>query len=304
MLLTLVHWLTTHGYGALVPYLPRSGIAYVAATIVVAIVAARRMIETGIPERQVLWLIIIMSGGLAAGPRLYEIVTSGALWSRPPQEWFSSQGVASWGGYLGVGVGALAYARFAHPPLPLARTFDAIWSTAALAEVVARGACMLNGDDFGLPTTLPWGIRFLPGSLSYNAHLARGLIAPGAPSSLSVHPLPVYLALISLIVFVLTTRVWRRWRDVPWLTSGVYFLSYGALRFPLEFLRDPSQGGVPGGISSAQIMCLSYIALGSAVLGRLVARRRPATKQVELQGARSGAVAPSIEGGIAAGGIE
>ena len=53
---------------------------------------------------------------------------------------------------------------------------------------------------------------------------------------------------------------------MPWLTSGVYFLSYGSLRFPLEMLRDPSQGGVPGGISSAQIMCLSYITLGAAIL--------------------------------------
>jgi len=269
VLLIFAHWLTTHGYGALVPHLPRSGIAYVVATIVVAIVAAKRMIEAGVPERQVLWLIIIMSAGLAIGPRLYEIVITGALWSRPPREWFSSQGVASWGGYLGIAAGALAYARLARPPLPLARTFDAIWSAAALAEVIARGACMLNGDDFGLPTTLPWGIRFLPGSLAYNAHLQRGLIAPGAASSLAVHPLPIYLAIASLAVFVLTTRVWRRHRDVPWLTSGVYFLAYGALRFPLEMLRDPSQGGVPGGISSAQIMCLSYMALGAAILIRV-----------------------------------
>ena len=266
MLLIFAHWLTTHGYGAVVPYLPRSGIAYVVATIVVAIVASKRMIEAGIPERQVLWLIIIMAGGLAIGPRLYELVITGALWSRPPAEWFSSQGVASWGGYLGIAAGALAYTLLARPPLPLARTFDAIWSTAALAEVIARGACMLNGDDFGLPTRLPWGIRFLPGSLAYNAHLQRGLIPSGAASSLPVHPLPVYLAIASLVVFILATRVWRRWRDVPWLTSGVYFLTYGALRFPLEFLRDPSQGGVPGGISSAQIMCLSYMVLGAAIL--------------------------------------
>jgi phosphatidylglycerol---prolipoprotein diacylglyceryl transferase len=266
VLLTLAHWLTTHGYGALVPYLPRSGIAYVLATLVVAILAYHRLVTAGIPERQVLWLITIMSLGLAIGPRLYELVITGALWTRPPREWLGSQGVASWGGYLGVGLTALAYMLFARPPLPLARTFDAIWSSAALAEVIARGACMLNGDDFGLPTALPWGIRFLPGSLAYAAQLKAGLITTGAATSLPVHPLPVYLAIASLVVFVLTTIVWRRRRDVPGLTSGIYFLAYGVLRFPLEFLRDPSQGGVPGGISSAQIMCLVYIALGTAVL--------------------------------------
>jgi phosphatidylglycerol:prolipoprotein diacylglycerol transferase len=125
---------------------------------------------------------------------------------------------------------------------------------------------MLNGDDFGVPTTLPWGIRFLPGSIAYAAHLKTGLIQPGADSSLPVHPLPIYLALASLFVFILTTIVWRRRRDVPGLTSGVYFLTYGALRFPLELLRDPSQGGVPGGISSAQMMCLGYITLGVVIL--------------------------------------
>ena len=142
---------------------------------------------------------------------------------------------------------------------------------------------MLNGDDFGLPTTLPWGIRFLPGSLAYSAHVRSGLIPPDAATSLGVHPLPVYLALASLVVFVLTTTAWRRRRDVPWLTSGVYFLSYGALRFPLEFLRDPSQGGVPGGISSAQIMCLCYIALGTAVLAHVAF----ATGKAERQKAES-----------------
>jgi phosphatidylglycerol:prolipoprotein diacylglycerol transferase len=272
MLLTLSAWLTAHGHAWLVPYLPRSGIAYAIATVVVAILGIRRMVASGIPERRALWIIIIASVGLAIGPRLYTLVISGDLWRLPPAAWFSSQNVASWGAYLGIAAGAIVYCLVSRPPLPVPRVFDAIFSCAALAEVIARGACMLNGDDYGVPTTLPWGVRFLPGSMAYAAHRAAGLIPPGAPTSLSVHPLPVYLAAASLLTFLLTTAVWRRWRTVPGLTFSTFLLSYGTLRFPLEFLRDPSQHGAVTGLSSSQVMCLVLVAAGGVTL--LAAMRR------------------------------
>lgn len=266
MLVTIAHWLVAHGRAGLVPFLPRSGIAYALATIIVTVVAARRWMAAGIPERRVLVLITIMCAGLAIGPRLYILLITPSLWLTPAH-WLSAQGVASWGGYLGVGAGALAYCRLSRPAIPMSRVFDAGFSCAALAEVIARGACMLNGDDFGVPTTLPWGIRFLPTTLAYNAHVAAGLIPAGAPASLPVHPLPIYLSFAALIAFIITTRVWRRYGHVPWLTFGTFLLTYGALRFPLELLRDPSQGGPHGvGLSAPQLMCLGAIAVGGAIV--------------------------------------
>ena len=57
--------------------------------------------------------------------------------------------------------------------VPPIRLLDAFAPTVALGEAIGRIGCFLAGDDYGVPTTLPWGIAFPQGS---------------PPTSVRVHP--------------------------------------------------------------------------------------------------------------------
>jgi prolipoprotein diacylglyceryltransferase len=49
--------------------------------------------------------------------------------------------------------------------------------------------------------------------------------------------------------------------------AGWYFVGAGALRFAIEFLR-PKSDRLPSGITIAQLIALTVLALGAALLAR------------------------------------
>jgi phosphatidylglycerol:prolipoprotein diacylglycerol transferase len=118
-----------------------------------------------------------------------------------------------------------------------------------------------------------WAVQFPAGSLPYRAQVAAGLLPPTAEASLAVHPFQLYLVVNGLVVFLIVTAIWRRWRDRPGVTFGAFLVIYGATRFPWEFLRDPAAGGASGLLSTSQWMCLLLIAGGIVVLATGTNRR-------------------------------
>lgn len=111
---------------------------------------------------------------------------------------------------------------------------DAAVPAVALGYAVARIGCFLNGDDFGIVSSVPWAVQFPPGTEAYAAHLNRGLIEPGAPLSLPVHPTQLYHSAAGVLLFVLLTR----WQG-SWSGSRVAcaLAGYGLLRFIIEWFR-------------------------------------------------------------------
>jgi prolipoprotein diacylglyceryltransferase len=121
---------------------------------------------------------------------------------------------------------------------------------------------------------VPWAVHYPPGSFAFNAHVQSGLLSPSAAESLAVHPLPVYLSLNGIVVFLVVSAIWKRWRGLSGVTLASFWALYGVSRFFWEFLRDPAAGGAASGLSVPQWMALGSIGV-AVVVGTLAFVRLP-----------------------------
>jgi phosphatidylglycerol:prolipoprotein diacylglycerol transferase len=161
-------------------------------------------------------------------------------------------GTASWGAYLGGCVGLVAYSRARR--LRFAPFADVVASCLGLAVLLGRIGCYLNGDDYGRLTTSAIGVRYPPGSYPYNAQLMAGLIPPNSTTSLTVHPVQLYLALLGLILFVIVNWLRPQLAGRPGATFASYWVLYCPGRFVLEFFRGDQTRFIHGFLSVPQIL--------------------------------------------------
>ena len=126
---------------------------------------------------------------------------------------------------------------------------------AALGYGVGRIGCLLAGDgDYGINTTLPWGV-----------HMAKNALVPPVPADALVQPTPIYELLFSLAVFWLLWRLGERARPVGWLT-GVYLALSGAGRFAVEFVRINPKLYFHQTMSNAQVAAAASAMVGLAAI--------------------------------------
>jgi phosphatidylglycerol---prolipoprotein diacylglyceryl transferase len=132
------------------------------------------------------------------------------------------------------------------------RMLDLAAPAAAVGYGVGRIGCLTSGDgDYGINTTLPWGV-----------HMAKDALVPPTPPDALVQPTPVYELLFALALAWLLWRLGRKTRPLGWLT-GLYLVLSGLGRFLVEFVRINPR--LYWGMSNAQVA-----ALGSMVVGVLV----------------------------------
>jgi phosphatidylglycerol---prolipoprotein diacylglyceryl transferase len=195
-------------------------------------VAMRRAPSEGIRPEQVtdlgVWLII--SGML--GGKLFHVIF---FWNDFIAAWHAEglrslrEGFVFYGGFIVASLTAVAYARLKR--LPLAKLADVFAPAIALGHAFGRLGCFFNGCCYGKACAFPWAVKFP------QPHLMAGI---------PVHPTELYEALGLLAIFSGLTAFYRRKRfdgQVWWL----YVLSYGALRFLVEFFRGDYEmyyGGV------------------------------------------------------------
>jgi phosphatidylglycerol:prolipoprotein diacylglycerol transferase len=120
------------------------------------------------------------------GAKLYHLLESPAeFFADPLHLLFSPYGFAWFGGLI-AGFATFAFVAWritrhnvtTGRPLSLLTIFDAGSPAAALGYGIGRIGCLLSGDgDYGIPTSLPWGMSF-----------PNGLV----PTVERVHPTPIY----------------------------------------------------------------------------------------------------------------
>jgi phosphatidylglycerol:prolipoprotein diacylglycerol transferase len=166
-------------------------------------------------------------------------------------DWFrlSAGGIVAYGGFLGgIAGAALAFGRGGLGFLNMA---DLMTPSVALGTVLTRIGCFLNGCDFGVPTTAPWGVAFPPGSPAWRLH----------GRELPVHATQLYEAGAALVLFGAVLWVARRAR-VPGQVFLFFFTCYGMARAAIELLRgDPSRGLLLG-LPTSQALGLATALLG------------------------------------------
>ncbi len=164
-------------------------------------------------------------------------------------------GLAIHGGIIGGVLGLLVIGRWKR--IPFWRLADAVVPALAVGQVLGRIGNFLNGDAFGTPTNLPWGLAFPISS-------PAGAAYPGVP----LHPAMLYEALGNLLIFGLLWRLRVRPARDGFLAS-VYFIAYALVRFACEFFRGDAL--MLGPWRAAQVASVLLVAIFGAWLlaGRL-----------------------------------
>jgi phosphatidylglycerol:prolipoprotein diacylglycerol transferase len=167
-----------------------------------------------------------------------------------------------YGGFIG-GVAASALFFRRHQTIRFWLVADLAAPAIALGQAIGRVGCFMSGDDYGRPTTVPWGVTFT------NPDAAR---IGGAPLGMRLHPVQLYESVVCALLFLILSSLARRQHregDVILF----YTMLYAAARFVLEFYRgDADRGFVFGGALSTSQFIGAIMFVLAAILW--VRRRR------------------------------
>jgi phosphatidylglycerol:prolipoprotein diacylglycerol transferase len=193
------------------------------------------------------WPIVLVA---LVGARLYYVLFNepAAYLARPLEilaVWHG--GLSVHGALLGGLLAAVWYIR--RHRLAFWRFADVVAPGLILGQTVGQIACLLNGDTYGKPTTLPWAIVFTD---------PRAMAPVGVP----LHPIQIYEGVAYLAVFLVVHWASRHaTRDGAVLLT--YALGYGIARFIVEFFRgDPP---VAAGVVVPQAVSALLVVAAAAV---------------------------------------
>ena len=159
-------------------------------------------------------------------------------------------GMSFHGGLLGV---LIAIFWYAHRKLhtDFFNLADFVAPMVPIGLGLGRIGNFINGELWGKPTDLPWGMVF-----------------PGA-GSVPRHPSQLYEAFLEgLVLFLILWTFSSRPRPVG-AVSGLFLVGYGCFRFLIEFVRlpDPQLGYLAfGWLTMGQVLSLPMIAAGLGLL--------------------------------------
>ncbi len=218
------------------------GVVLVVAFALGTWIAAVRMREEGLdPELAPTMMVYILVSSVV-GAKLYFAVDT---WLREGEPLvpllFASDGITFYGGLVGGALGG--YLGVRRHGIPVKAFSQCVAIPCSVGQALGRVGCFLNGDDYGLPTDLPWGVAFPQGS---------------PPVLEPVHPTQLYEALWLLAVSAL---LWRRRKRSP-LLLGEYLALNGLGRFFIEMVRvNPRIGD----LTQPQWIGLALLAIGAGL---------------------------------------
>lgn len=168
-------------------------------------------------------------------------------------------GMASHGGFVGVCIATLWYARQSkQSPFPIG---DLIVSIVAPGLLFGRIANFINGELWGRKTDVSWGVLF-PNAPDFALGVAR-------------HPSQIYAAILEgLLPFIYIQ--WRFWKSdtpsrFPGQLTGEFLLIYSAGRILNELYREPDASLIAG-MSRGQFYSI-FLAMGGILLIHLARKR-------------------------------
>ena len=230
------------------------GVLVAIAALVALNVFSRELRRRHLPEDAGNAAVGGVLGGLAGAKLIWSLEFAGTA---PFGDLLFSRGGLSWfGGFAGgLSVGLWLLRRYR---IPLLTGLAAATPALAIGHAIGRIGCFLVGDDYGKPTTLPWGVAF-----------PEGL----PPTSVPVHPTQLYETAALAVLAIVLVRLSRAGTPDR-LVLGVYLTAAGAIRFLIEFVRVNAP--VAGPLTLAQLWSLALVCAGVALLAR-----RSATLGVE-----------------------
>ena len=205
-------------------------------------------------------VVAAVIGGIV-GAKLWYVALHG------PDALLSRGGLVWYGGFVG---GALAVAIQGWlKKVPFRWNAQLVAPALPAAYALGRVGCFMVGDDYGVPSTLPWAVKFpqgLPPTTA--AGLASfGWQAPAGtdPTTLfAVHPTMLYETGFMTIAFMVLWSLRMKPYGTGWL-FGLYLVFAGGERFAVEFLRLKDDRFLAG-FTVAQLTSVLLVLAGMALI--------------------------------------
>jgi phosphatidylglycerol:prolipoprotein diacylglycerol transferase len=237
---------------------------------------ARQASHLGYDPEHVWRMIPWVAVAGVVGSKLYHLAF---IAREPVARWVAAfpQGGMVWYGGAVAGVVVAAWRIRRTLGAPLHQLLDYGVPCLAAGHAVGRIGCFLAGDDWGVPTALPWGVAFPHGAPPTTAASLRAFGVPLPATVLdaqlfAVHPTMLYesagLAILAALLWRMSRRAHR-----PWTVFAAYLVGYGALRFVVEIFRAKDDR-LAMGLTVAQLISVTLCLAGVAIL----VTRRPAVR--------------------------
>lgn len=179
--------------------------------------------------------------------------------ARTPAGGFQYTGIAGMsyhGGLIGLVIVSLLYCQ--KKGTDFWKLTDLFVPTIPLGYTFGRLGNFFNGELYGRPTSLPWGMYF-----------------PSDPLAQLRHPSQLYEGFFEGIFLFVILWALRNKKVFEGFTLCLYLTGYGMVRFLIEFVREPDSqlGFIWGPLTMGQILCLGMILAGAVLFG--VKRKKP-----------------------------
>jgi len=244
------------------------GLMYVIAISVGFVLLVREVRRKGIPlsTDDLLDLLLVTVPAAIIGARLYYVAFQWSHYRTHPIDivkiW--EGGLAIHGGVIGGILAVYVFARW--KGVRFWALTDALAPSLILGQAIGRIGNLMNGDAYGTPTTLPWGIRF-------PADSPAGIAYPGE----ATHPSMVYEMILNALIFAVLWRIRGRGYRDGYLTA-LYFLLYAVARSIVSFTRGDSLWLGP--IRAAHAIGAVFIVGFGILIWRRRLYRRDATVEI------------------------
>jgi phosphatidylglycerol:prolipoprotein diacylglycerol transferase len=197
-------------------------------------------------------LVVIMIGIILGGRLGYVCFYDLPKFVAEPLEVFKiwKGGLSFHGGLIGAFCAVVFFTR--RRMIPLMNVMDACAASAGPGIFFVRCANFINGELWGKPTDVPWAMVF-----------------PRADTQ-PRHPSQLYEGLLEgvLLFLILWTCRNRAFFKPNGRLAGCFLTGYAAIRFLVEFVREPDAhlGPVLGPFSMGQVLSAGMFAFGLATL--------------------------------------
>jgi phosphatidylglycerol:prolipoprotein diacylglycerol transferase len=261
------------------------GLAYLLGFIF-CILLLRRWAKQGsfeVPPQEVSNFVVLMAFfGVFLGGRLgYVLFYAFDSFIQDPLYVFRiwEGGMASHGGFIGVVLYLLWYARKHHHSF--FNLADNMACTASLGLGFGRLANFINGELWGRATDVKWAVIF-PQEAGlqygeYNRSLIENLMA--ADQLTPRHPSQLYQAFCEgFLVFGIMLLLRKTpWGKRPGALSAAYLVLYALARIGMEFFREPDSTVYFGWLTKGQLYSMLMIAGALIIAWRMKLLRAPDT---------------------------
>jgi phosphatidylglycerol---prolipoprotein diacylglyceryl transferase len=229
------------------------------------IIMLRFFKKEGVPVKVLDELTTYMIIGTILGARLGHVFFYEPAWylAHPIkilQIW--EGGLASHGAGIGIIAALLIFSYV--KKRPFLWVMDRIVIVVALAGFLIRMGNLMNSEIYGLPTTMPWGFKFVNSTTPEDGLVPR-------------HPTQIYEGLSYLISFVVLLWYYYKKDGKPALGMlfGMFLIMIFGVRILIEFIKEPQVGFEKGlTLNMGQLLSIPFVIAGLIFI-YLASKRKP-----------------------------